>query len=78
MLIAIVVVTEIVVTQQAEPPTLYLAAEPRRKWLSVYSVHREGNPPGLHINRANICSSSNNMSATLKLKFPNLQSMPRS
>ena len=79
MLTAILVVDEIDVTQREECPTLHLAAEQRRKWLSVYEVQSsERNPPGLNITRANICSGSNSMLATLELKFPNAGSMPSS
>lgn len=80
MLITTVVVDEIVVTQRAATPTLHLAAEPRRKWLSVYIVHNsERPPPSLNITRANIlkcrCSSTNGRLATIKLEFPNVGSM---
>ena len=79
MLTAILVVDEIDVTQRAESPILHIAAEQRRKWLSVYRVQSSGrNPPGLNITRGNICSGSNSILATLELKFPNTQGTPSS
>ena len=83
MLIAIAVIDEIAVTRRAEPPTLHLAAQPKGKWLSVYRLKsNEQSPPGLDINcNTNISSgrrsSSNNVLATIELRFPDIQSMPR-
>ena len=83
-LIAIVVMDEIVVTPRAESPTLYLAAKQKGKLLPFYTVNSsERHPPGLDMTRsANMKkyrdSGSDRMLAAISLRFPNVESMPRS
>ena len=68
-------------TEPSAPSTLYLAAKTTDKWLSIYKLEsNDRSSPSLNVPCSTsafqrLCTSSNTMLATIKLKFRNPKGM---